>query len=329
MRTMSSFIETSRPVRSLAWTDGGDLYDPVGGGRRWSADGTEHDSTFFFGFSFDRAIAFGRFWVVYVERGTKALLLKDGKVIRELNRSFYCADAYDYPVTLGTLADGRVVVIHCPDEYNILQIEDAETGERLTTGKRQPADVFHSQLAISPDGRRLLSVGWLWHPFGVAAAFELDQALKDPVALDGDGILPTWRGIDAEVMAGRWIDAERVVLATGAETLGNEVEGALGPNELGVWSFAESVWVRRHQVDVPVGALVVVGESVISLYGHPRRISLATGEVIAEWPELELPERQGCLAPQDTPPPVVALHPDGRRLAIAQETGIAVVDLVP
>jgi len=66
---------------------------------------------------------------------------------------------------------------------------------------------------------------------------------------------------------------------------------------------------------------------VIALYGHPRQISLATGELLAEWPDLKLPKRQSCLAPEDTPSPIVALHPDGRQLAIAQEVGIVVLDL--
>ncbi|WP_329253323.1 hypothetical protein [Streptomyces canus] len=32
------------------------------------------------------------------------------------------------PLALGTLGDGREVVVHCPDEYNVLQIEGAASG---------------------------------------------------------------------------------------------------------------------------------------------------------------------------------------------------------
>ena len=94
----------------------------------------------------------------------QALLLHDGELIRELNRSHQQAGAYDYPIALGALPDGRQILVHCPDAYNVLQIEDAATGERLTAGPREPRDVFHSRLAISPDGQHLLSAGWYWQP---------------------------------------------------------------------------------------------------------------------------------------------------------------------
>ena len=50
--------------------------------------------------------------------------------------------------------------VHCPREYNRLEVEVAATGERLTPEvDRRPQDFFHSRLAVSPDGLRLLSAG--------------------------------------------------------------------------------------------------------------------------------------------------------------------------
>jgi hypothetical protein len=316
------FIETSGPVASLAPIEDGGLLDAVSG-RWWSADEVVHYRGISYGFPFDRAVVFGPFCVLYVERGTKALLLKDNELVRELNRSYYCADSYDYPVALGALPDGRVVVIHCPDEYNILEIEDAETGERLTAGDRQPTDVFHSRLEISPDGRRLLSAGWFWHPYGVVAVYDLEAALQDPAALDGDGILAT-SAADHEVLAARWIDADRVAVAFGDPVLDDAADLPL--NELAVWSCADSTWVHRNKVDAPLGELLACGESIISLYGHPRRISLATGDIIAEWPDLELPKRQGSFASDEDDSPIATALPGGR-IAIAHETGIAILKL--
>src|SRR4051794_13784117 len=55
-------------------------------------------------YPFDRAIGVRNgevFWsVAYENRGTKGLLFKDGEVQRELNRSYYFAKEYDYPVAL-------------------------------------------------------------------------------------------------------------------------------------------------------------------------------------------------------------------------------------
>ncbi len=315
------FIETPGPVGSLAPMEDGGLVDAVGG-RWWTADEVEHYRGIGYGGSFDRAVVFGSYCVLFAGRGTKALLLKDGELVRELNRSYYCADSYDYPVALGALPDGRVVLVHCPDEYNILQIEDAETGEWLTDGERQPTDVFHSRLEISPDGRRLLSAGWFWHPYGVVSAYDLEAALQDPATLDGKGILWT-SAADDEVLAACWIDADRIAVALGSAVID---EAEQPRNELAVWSCAESVWTYRNRVEAPLGELIARGESVLSLYGHPRQISLATGEILAEWPDLELPKRQSAFASDEYDFPIATPVGEGG-LALAQETGIAVIEL--
>lgn len=49
------------------------------------------------GYPLDRAVVSppGRFQVTYSERGTKAVVLADGRIVRELNRSFGHATDYD------------------------------------------------------------------------------------------------------------------------------------------------------------------------------------------------------------------------------------------
>ncbi|MBE1468219.1 hypothetical protein H4W33_007231 [Kibdelosporangium phytohabitans] len=47
--------------------------------------------------------------------GTKALLLaSDSRLIREVNRSYYQAGVYRYPLTLCTLPDSQTGLVHCP-----------------------------------------------------------------------------------------------------------------------------------------------------------------------------------------------------------------------
>lgn len=315
-------------VQSLVW-DGDDLVDVVGGGRRWGPDGVEQPASVSHGFPFDRSVASpsGRYSVVYAERGTKALLLDGDGPVRELNRSYYQADVFDYPVALGALEDGREVLVHCPDEYNVLEIEDAESGERLTSGERDPKDVFHSRLEVSPGGTHLLSAGWLWHPYGVVEVFDLASALTDPAVLDGRGVLPSNPGIDAEVVSACWLDADRLAVATGEEFVDDEETPALGSRQLGVWSLSESRWIHRSTVDFCIGTLIPRGDSVVSLYGHPRLIDVTTGDVVAEWPTVEVPRREGSYGVTHIPTPVAAVHPDGTRLAIAQPEGIAIIAL--
>lgn len=103
-------------------------------------------------------------------------------------------------------------------------------------GERDPTDVFHSRLAVSQDGRHLVMAGWLWHPCGVGWVFDLQQALTDPSVLDGRGVVPLYQAVDAEVCAARWLDDDRVVMATSTEESldGDEPEG-LSPGQVGVW----------------------------------------------------------------------------------------------
>ena len=321
-------LRSTTQAQSLAW-DGDDLVDAVNGGRRWGADEVERPSAIVHGFPFDRSVTSpsGRYTVVYAERGTEALLLDGHRIVRELNRSDYQADAFDYPVALGALRDGREVLVHCPEHYNVLEIEDARSGERLTRGERHPEDVFHSRLAVSPGGTHLLSAGWVWHPFGIAEVFDLDIALTDSASLDRRGVLPMAAAVDAEVASACWLDDDRLVVATGEEAADDEGSPALGPQRLGVWSLSEGRWLHRSRVAFALGTLIARGDTVVSLYGHPRLIEVATGEVVAEWPAVEVPRRDGSYGVTHVPTPVAALHPDGTRLAVAQPEGIALITL--
>lgn len=327
--TVESIPVTMAP-RSLVW-QGDELVCETGGGQRWDSDGVERDAAFTWAFPFDAGTASlsGRYSAVYEERGTKALLLEGEQILRELNRSYYRAPDYDYPLALGRLGDGREVVVHCPDVYNVLHIEDAESGEWLTDGWREPKDVFHSRLSLSPDGRHLLSVGWIWHPYGTAMVYDTALALTEPATLDGDGVLPAAALMNGEVTAGCWLDADRLVLATDAEGSKDKEGPALAPRHLGVWSLAEEGWLHRSPVpDADPGVVLLPrGDQVVSLHGHPRLLDTATGRVVAEWPEVGLPGKTTCFGFDDDPTPVAALHPDGTRLAVAQAESIALITL--
>jgi hypothetical protein len=227
-------------VKSLSWS-GDSLIDVVGGGQAVHADGAQVDRRVNWAFGFDRAVVSpsGHAQILYVALGTKAAVTTGFQVVRELNRSFYCSESYEYPISVFALPDGREVIAHCPDEYNRLELEELGSGRRLTTRSSKSPDVFHSRLRPSPDGRHLLVAGWVWHPYGVVQLFDLEEAVARPESLDEHAPLADFP-IDAEVEAACWLDNDRVVVATTtSEPLGSANTDELGPNEIGVWSLAE------------------------------------------------------------------------------------------
>ncbi len=125
-------IEVKTKVKSLCW-QGDRLIDWAGGGIAYDLEGKVYGSIVRYAYRFDAAVVSpsGEYAVIYERLGTKGLVLKQGKPIREINRSFYHADAYEYPIVLFKLPDGREVIAHCPDHYNQLEIEELENGKRL------------------------------------------------------------------------------------------------------------------------------------------------------------------------------------------------------
>ncbi|MFJ8040227.1 hypothetical protein ACIRBX_06900 [Kitasatospora sp. NPDC096147] len=323
----TEFFTVARGVRSLHW-DGEGLLDPVAGGRRWSVDGTERPAGVPHGPLFDRAVVSpsGRYRVLYAERGTEGLVLQDGLPVREFDRSSYQATEFDHPVAVGRLPDGREVLAHCPEHRGDLRLVDLATGEQLTPGERDGNGLFHSRPSFTPDGRYLLSHACVWGPYGLVQVYDTAAAPAEPVLLGGPGVLPFGMGDVAEVVAACWLDDDRLVLATGPDSTGDDGEGELGTEQLGVWSMAQGRWLHRSPLVAPPGLLLPRGGQLVSLHGHPRLLDAATGALIAEWPEVVVPAKDRPFE-DSRPTPTAALSPDGGRLAVAVGGGIALVDL--
>lgn len=187
-------LNAHRP-RALQWN--GDALLACAGGSIHTLDGsTSHvDRRYAYAFDAVATLPGSDLSVIYTRLRTKGRVIRDCEEIREIDRSDYQAEAYEYPVALGRLPTGREVLVHCPEAYNRLEVEDLATGERLTAGaQRQPCDFFHSRLQVSPDGRWLLSAGWVWHPLDRIEVFDLAKAMTDPGHLDGNGMgIDAWR----------------------------------------------------------------------------------------------------------------------------------------
>lgn len=290
MREIHRDVFAVAGAKALVWGEDR-LYDVAAGWRSVPLDGTSGSSRFSgYGSQFDAATVSPRGDVVALlaSTGTKGLLLApDGRLIREVNRSYYRADVYRYPLALCTLPDGRTGVVHCPEAYNRLEVEVAATGERLTADSdREPADIFHSRLAVSANGRYLLSAGWVWHPWGCVAVYDLHQALTEPTTLDSFGDVLGLRGLVQAEVAGACFLGEDIVISTSSEE--NEPEGPedLAPNMLARWSATAGRFTWRRQLDLTAGDIVAVAGNILALHDHPRLYDAANGDQLAEWPDI-------------------------------------------
>jgi hypothetical protein len=316
--------------KSLVW-QGDELVDWVAGGRRWSMDGREIPSGASYAYSFDRALASpsGRFSVLFCERQTKGIVLDGGKVVREIDRSFYHAHAYAYPIALGRLADGREVIAHCPNAYNIIEIETLAKGERLTAREGKAQDIFHSRLSFSPGGRYLLSAGWVWHPFNIFCVFDVAEVLRNPVSLDReeercgtfDPAVPGY-----EVRAACWLDSDRLLVTSSGEDNG---EGE-GPPQSGIWSAGAGAWLSRSSEWNPQMSLYpCAGGAAYVENGHPHWW-MPGRETPLIWNDI------GVIAAPDKWPrtginhdsPLLVVHPTEPRFAVATENEVLVIEIV-
>lgn len=333
-------IETDEgPASSLCWRDDV-LIDWVRGGDRWNIGGRYDSAHRSWGYSrFDGAVAdpTGQWVVVHERTGTAGILLRDGEIVREIHRSPYHADAYLYPACLFRLND-RVVLAHCPESYARIEIDDAETGERMTRStSRKEADFFHSRLALSPGAGRLMSAGWVWHPWDAVVWFDVAAAIADPTLLDVLDGSPRSRNVSiAEECSAAWLDDDRIVIGGSSEAEDPEEAAAtdrehpgarLRPNGLAVYDIPSRAYVQSVDLGYPPGTMMPVGsDHVVTFFRQPRLVSLAKGMIVHEWTDIDSGEAVSSIV-GSTPCPPLALDPVRARFAVAGKRGIDVVTI--
>ena len=311
-------------VRSLSW-QGDALVDWVGGGAIYRLDGSHETGKISYAYRFDAAVASpgGRFSAIYERRGTKGLLLDQGTILRELNRSFYHAHDYNYPIAFVQL-DGREFLAHCPEEYCRLEFEEVLSGKRAASKTpRKPSDFFHSNLLASPSGRFLLDAGWVWHPWQVVMLHDMGAALEDAAWLDRvETDLPQ----DTELYGGAFLDEQTVVLLGSGDGKPDSPDVWDRPHVLAVYDRAAKEYRSVVSTEEAVGSAMPVGDRhVIGFHGHPRLFDVQTGAIVHRWPHLPCGSRDGWFSDPALQPPL-ALDASKRRFALADGVDIVVVE---
>jgi hypothetical protein len=317
-------------LQTVDWI-GDDLVDWASAGSTYSFAGkTGQLHTYHFGYRFDAACSTegGRYVFLYEKLGTKGLLLKDGEILREINRSYYQAHAFEYPACFARR--GRsTYLIHCPDRYDILEFEEVETGKVATrrTRKAHTPDFFHSRLQVSPDGKRLLSRGWVWHPQDMVQEFAIADCLSRPELLDKVEYRRPNPG--REINTACFIDADSVLLgAAGEEDLGDDSPPAMLPNSLAIWRLTDNSLSPPVSPKAAFGNLTVIdGNLAWDTFGHPKIIDYRTGETVAACEEIDSGRQRSSILLGMGKLPRSAFSADRRRLAIAGEDSVAILSL--
>lgn len=239
----------------------------------------------------------------------------------------------EYPVVLFALPDGRNLIVHCPEKYNKLEIEDAETGERLTQRSSETVDFFQSRLRVSSDGKHLMSADWMWHPFDYVLLYETEQVLAEPALLDAG---PNWSLVatGTEIPNAAFAENGTAIFA-GADAYYDEGDQdeeeknafVLRPNQIGRYSLSEKRFLTVASLEELIGTLMPVTDFVVSFYEHPKLIEVATGSIVACWPELKTGKQNSSIIHHIETLPPLALDAPNKRFAVADSEEITIIQL--
>jgi hypothetical protein len=138
-----------------------------------------------------------------------------------------------------------------------------------------------------------------------------------------------WLSVVPAVIAILSFVGDDVIVSTSAEP--NEPDGPndLAPNMLARWSMAQRRFVWRHQLAETAGDLLPIGNGVLGLYRHPRLYDADTGQLPAQWPDLDTGEADSSIvwSKAFSGPARVAVDHPGRRFAVTDGNRIVVVQL--
>lgn len=206
-------------------------------------------------------------------------------MVREINRTYYCADTYEFPAAFITVGI-ETYLVHCPIDYCRLDFENVETGEIISDVQgRDPSDIFHSRLSISPDGKYLMVRGWAWHPVDKVELFDIIECLKNPLLLDKSCLCPNF---GTEINSASFIDNERILIAsTDEEPFDDEVLPLLPQKHLAVWSFIKNEITSPVKVNGEFGNLFAINErQAWDMFKFPKIINIQTGEIESKLEEI-------------------------------------------
>jgi len=314
---------TADYLKTICWK--GNTIVDWAGARIYSLDGNVKQSGCLYAFDFDSAISStdGNYVFIYQKLGTKGLLLKNGELIKEINRSFYCANTYEFPVAFATVGN-NTYLIHCPISYNRLDFEDVETGEVITNIKeRKPEDRFHSRLEVSPNGTLLMSKGWVWHPLDEITVFNIKECIKNPLLLDSPQFYPN---VGVEICTASFINDNTIVIGSSDEVFDDDEVEKLPPKHICLWNLKTDQLSMPVKIKEDFGNLFAINSNYAwDLFCFPKIIDINTGEIIEHNKNINSGKQQSSIISRTGNFPSIIFNKQTTQIAIKANDKIEVL----
>jgi hypothetical protein len=313
-------------LQTISWL-GDRVVDWASAGESYSVSGDKVQlQQYHFGFNFDSAIHHedGQYVFIYQKLGTKGLLIKDGEILREINRSYYHSNVYEYPAAFFT-DNGKAYLAHCPISYCQLDFEDVETGELVTNiAGRKPADIFHSRLEISSSGKSLMSKGWVWHPIDVINVYSIEDCFTNPLLLDKLDF--GYPDPGSEICTASFIDDTKILVGSSAEILDEEHLLNLSAKSFGIWNFKENSFSQCTTPAFEFGNLFAIDDTLCwDVYMFPKIINLHTGKIVDKDETVFTGKQKSSILFNMEQQPQIAFDAKRNRLAIKENDTVIIL----
>ena len=312
-------------LRTLDWFEN-NVIDWNSAGTQYFENGeTKQLQKYHFGFVCDGSITSenGEYVLIYQRLGTNGLLLRNGELLREINRSYYQSSVYEFPATFLTFKN-RIYLVHCPFGYNQLDFEDAETGKVVTNiPDRKPKDIFHSRLEVSFDNKHLISKGWAWHPIDLLELFDIEKCFENPNLLDKGINIPN---VNAEISSASFIDNDKILVRASNEDWADEETDIIKDGQIATWNFKTGEIINPIDVNSEIGNIFAIDETKCwDLYNYPKIIDLKNGKVTDKIQEIESGKQGSSVIHHLTDLPKIAFNRITKQIAIAKENTIEIL----
>jgi hypothetical protein len=314
---------TANFIKTICWNN--NIIVDWASGTKYLLDGCTKQFGSLYAYTFDSALSSsnGEYVFIYKKLGTKGILLKNGELLREINRPFYCANAYEFPAAIVTI-ENKTYLIHCPIAYNRLDFEDIETGEIITNIQaREPYDRFYSRLEISADGNYLMSKGWVWHPLDEVVVFNIKDCINKPELLDQAQCYPN---VGVEICTASFIDNDSIIIGSSGEIFNEDLIENLPCEHISVWNFKTNQLLKPIKLKGDFGNLFAIDHKrVWDLYGFPKIFDLKTGDILEKNNEVYSGKQRSSIISNTTDYPSIIFNRETKQIAIKTNDKIEVL----